>query len=192
MLLVVRKTLGLLGLLWGLAGILFLLGGAVYRLSPVALEALTYELSSLQWAVLIGNVLFMAWSEGYKGFQKSFSPRVAARLRWLYQHPCPLLVISAPLFSLGLVHAPPKRRVIFFALTAMIIGLIILIRLLDQPWRGVLDAGVVVGLTWGTISLLWFVVLAFTQQDYAYSPELPEASSKAYEAYCASATKTPG
>lgn len=192
MLLAVRRTLGLAGLLWGLAGILFLLGGAIYRLAPYALDALTYPLTTLQWTVLIGNILFMAWSEGYKGFQLSFSPRVAARLRWLYDHPCPLLVISAPLFSLGLIHAPPKRRVIFFALTTMIIILIVLIRLLEQPWRGVLDAGVVIGLIWGTTSLLWFVVLAFTRKDFNYSPELPEASSRAYENFCASAARNTG
>lgn len=186
----VRKALGLIGLLWGLSGIMLLLGGAVYRLSPVALEAISYELSTLQWLVLIANTLFMAYSEGYKGFQRSFSPRVAARLRWLYEHPCPVLIISAPLFCLGLVHAPPKRRVIFFALTTMIIVLIILIRLLDQPWRGVLDAGVVVGLSWGIASVLWFVTQAFTQQHFGYCPELPAASSKAYESFCANAGKS--
>ncbi len=188
----VKRLLGTIGLLWGLAGILFILGFALYRLTPMAIEALDYPLSTLQWTwtVLVGNILFMAWSEGYKGFQRSFSPRVAARLRWLYRHPCPLLIGTAPLFGLGLIHAPPKRRVIFFALTATIIVLVILIRLLDQPWRGVLDAGVVVGLTWGTLSLLWFVVQAFRQSDFPYSPELPAESSRAYEHFCANAGKS--
>lgn len=184
-----RTFLSVTGFLWGLSGILFFLGFALYRLTPLAVDALSYKLTLGQWLVLIGNCLFMAWSEGYKGFQKSFSPRVAARLLWLCRHPCPLLVGSAPLFCLGLIHAPPKRKLTFIILTTTIVGLIILIRLLDQPWRGVLDAGVVVGLSWGTLSLLWFVLLAFTRSDYAYSPELPRESSQAYERYCANTSE---
>lgn len=184
-----RRTLGTIGLFWGLAGVLLLLGYALVRLTPYAIEALDYELSLVQWVALVGGAIFMAWSEGYKGFQRSFSPRVAARLLWLYRHPCPLLVLSAPLFCLGLVHAPPKRRVIFLVMTTMIIGLVILIRLLDQPWRGVIDAGVVVGLTWGVVSVLWFVVLAFTRKEFTYSAELPSESSRAYENFCAHAGK---
>lgn len=186
---ITRRTLGTIGLVWGLAGVLFLLVFALYRLTPMAIEAMGYPLSAIQWLVLLGGVLFMAWSEGYKGFQRSFSPRVAARLLWLYRHPCPLLVFSAPFFCLGLVHAPPKRRVIFFVMTSMIIFLIILIRLLDQPWRGIIDAGVVVGLTWGVVSILWYVVLAFTRDNFGYSAELPAESSRAYEAFCAHASK---
>ena len=52
--------------------------------------------------------------------------------------------------------------------------LILLVGLLEQPWRGIVDAGVVVGLTWGLVSLLIFSVLAFAQADFGYSPEVPD------------------
>jgi DMSO/TMAO reductase YedYZ heme-binding membrane subunit len=52
--------------------------------------------------------------------------------------------------------------------------LVLLVRLIQQPWRGIIDLGVVVGLAWGLISLLVFSVLAFTSKVFPYSPEVPE------------------
>ena len=37
---------------------------------------------------------------------------------------------------------------------------VILVRLLSQPWRGILDAGVVTGLTIGCGSIVYFLYLA--------------------------------
>ena len=71
--------IGTLGAFWGLAGVSLLLGSAVYRLTLVSVEALSHELLWYHWMALVLNVLFMAYSEGYQGFQLGFSPRVAAR-----------------------------------------------------------------------------------------------------------------
>jgi hypothetical protein len=54
-----------------------------------------------------------------------------------------------------------------------IIILVLVVRLLSPPWRGIVDLGVVIGLTWGFISLLIFNLLAFTEK-FQYSPEVPE------------------
>jgi hypothetical protein len=52
--------------------------------------------------------------------------------------------------------------------------LIILVRFLAQPWRGIVDAGVVVGLAWGLISLAIFTLQAFISKGFAYPPDVPE------------------
>ena len=39
--------------------------------------------------------------------------------------------------------------------------LVALVRRLDQPWRGIIDAGVVVGLAWGLAALWIFTARAF-------------------------------
>ena len=57
-----------LAALWGALGVTTFLGYAIYRLSMHMLTALEYELSAVQWLVLIVNMIFMAYSEGYKGF----------------------------------------------------------------------------------------------------------------------------
>ncbi len=63
---------------------------------------------------------------------------------------------------------------ISYSLTLGIIVLILLVRLLPQPWRGILDAGVIVGLVWGFVALLIFAVQGLRSRDYDYSPEVSE------------------
>jgi len=165
---------GTFGALWGVSGVLLLLGSAVYRLAPLAVDAFTHELAWHHWAVLVFFVLFMAYAEGYVGFQQRFSPRVAARARYLKEHPRTILVLLAPFFCMGYFHATRRRQITSLSLTVGIILLIILVRFLPQPWRGIVDAGVVIGLAWGMISLLIFSVQAFGEGSFPYSPEVPE------------------
>ena len=44
--------------------------------------------------------------------------------------------------------------IVTYLLTVMIVVLVIVFHMLDQPWRGILDAGVVVGLSWGIVTLV--------------------------------------
>ena len=161
--------------IWGLAGVLLLLGFAIYRLAPRAMEAMQSGLSVFQWLVLAGFAVFMAYSEGYRGFQKKFSPRTAARTRYLSQHPTLLQTVLAPFFCMGYFHAKPKTRITAIVLTAAIVILVLLVSLCPQPWRGIVDLGVVLGLAWGVISLLAFTWQAFTSESFAHSPETPDS-----------------
>jgi hypothetical protein len=170
------RLTGIVGALWGLAGVSMLLGSAVYRLAPIALEGLRLELQWQHWLFLLFVLGFMAYAEGYRAFQQGFSPRVAARARYLADRPNLVHTIFAPLFCMAYFHAPRRRMITSLSVTAGIIVLIILVRLLSQPWRGIVDAGVVVGLAWGLVALLIFTVKAFTTDQFNYSPEVPESS----------------
>jgi hypothetical protein len=47
-------------------------------------------------------------------------------------------------------------------------------RLLPQPWRGIIDAGVVVGLAIGIVSILYFIVIESKNPELIkISPEVP-------------------
>ncbi len=166
------KLSGIIGAIWGFSGTFALIVFAVWRLMPVATESLGYSLTPIQWLALIGNVLYMAYAEGYRGFQLAFAPRVAARTLYLAKNPTPLRIILAPLFTAGYFHATRHRMIASYALTTTIICLIILVRFLDQPWRGIIDAGVVTGLIWGLISMVYFIMLAITSGQCACSPEI--------------------
>jgi len=166
--------IGVVGAVWGLAGVLLLLGSAIYRLTLGAMKGFSYHFSWYHWMTLVFVVLCMAYSEGYRAFQKGFSPRVAARARYLKEHPRALHVLAAPLFCMGYFYAPRRRRITSISVTAGIVVLVLLVRLLQQPWRGIIDLGVVVGLAWGLISLLVFGVRALTSKVFPYSPEVPE------------------
>jgi hypothetical protein len=164
------------GAFWGLGGVLLLLASAVYRLTPIALDAFSdqYPWSWQHWFALALMVFFMAYAEGYRAFQQGFSPRVAARARYLRDHPDALHAVFAPLFCMAYFHAPKRRQITSISVTAGIVVLVILVRLLPQPWRGIIDGSVVIGLAWGLVSLVIFGYQALTRKTFLYSPEVPE------------------
>ncbi len=171
------KLLPIAGLTWGLSFICAVLLFAIVRLFAVTIDAFdNFPFLWYHWLSLAVVVIFMAHSEGYKGFQKNFSPRVISRAWFLYHHPRPLLIVLAPLFLAGYIHINPRRQRNIMMLTAGIVILIILIRFLPQPWRGIVDAGVVVGLTWGLVSLVLCGVRILGSRPFAYSPEIPGES----------------
>lgn len=165
--------MGSIAACWGLLGVNLLFGYAIVRLTRIALQTFDYPLHWYHWAVMGVWILFMALGEGYRGFQKGFSPRVAARTAYLKDHPTLLRTLLAPVFCMGYFHARRRRQFATVALTTLIVCLVQIVSLLEQPWRGIVDLGVVIGLIWGIISLLAFSFQAFTRDDYPHSPELP-------------------
>lgn len=165
--------LGWLGFAWGVGGLVLLLGSALWRLTPIALEPL---ITGVSWPVLAlygGWVLFNGYTEGVRGFQRSFSPRFAARARHLLRHPRPLHVVLAPLYCMGFFHARRRSLILAWGLLVGISGLVLLVRALDQPWRGVVDGGVVVGLGWGLVATLIEVLLVTAGRRAPADPHLP-------------------
>ncbi len=172
-------VLGWLAAGWGVAGVGALLAQAILRLTPRALEAFeAHRLSGLHWAFLAVWLPFMGYFEGFKGFQRAFSPRVVVRAAHLLRKPEPLHVLVAPLFCVGLVHASRRRLISSWSLLVMMIGLVLLVHRVPQPWRGLVDAGVVGGLLWGLIALGVYSVQALAGRPPRVSPELPESGSR--------------
>lgn len=151
-----------------------LLGLAIYRLAPRAQEALESNLTKEQWVFLVVFALFMLVAEGYRGFQKRFSPRTAARVKYLRDHPKASYVLLAPLFCMGYFFAKRKTRITVICLTLGIILLVVLVRFAPQPWRGLIDFGVVLGLSYGIVSFAVFTARALFTPSFEHSPEVPE------------------
>ena len=164
-----------LGFTWGVGGVLLLLLFAIYRLAPMALALEVSTMTLLHWIVLVFFVAYMAYTEGYKGFHHGFAPRLVIRAIYLKNNPRILHVLLAPLFCMGYIYATRKRKIISIGLTLMIICFILIARILPQPWRGIIDAGVVVGLSIGIISITYFIFLAILNpQAIEISAELPD------------------
>jgi len=166
------SRLGLVAL-WGIIGVVAILAKAVARLLPFALELAEYALAPLEVVSLIAWIAIMAVAEGYRGFHRQFSPRVVARAVHLGAHPKGWLVALAPLYCIGLVHATRRRLITSWVLTVAIIGLVIGVRQLAQPWRGIVDSGVVVGLAIGIGSILYFAVRAARGHAMPVPPDVP-------------------
>ena len=126
----------------------------------MALELENSSMSMVHWLTLAFSVIYMAYAEGYKGFHLGFAPRVVVRARYLANNPRPLHVLLAPLFCMGYIYATRRRQIVSFALTTMIICFVLIARSMPQPWRGILDAGVVVGLSIGVLSIGYFLIIS--------------------------------
>ncbi|NVK44654.1 MAG: hypothetical protein HWE39_25780 [Oceanospirillaceae bacterium] len=165
--------LGSIAAIWGFTGILLIFGSAIYRLSQISLQMFSQPLHLHHWLALAFSLIFMGFAEGYRGFQCGFSPRVAARIRYLSQNVTPMRLLLAPLFCMGFFHAQRRRQIVTFCLSLGIIGLVLLVHNLTQPWRGIIDAGVCLGLAWGIVSLSVFTFQAFFGEGFSHSPETP-------------------
>ena len=164
---------GTIGALWGLGGILALLLSAVLRLWPMVEDAFAYPLTWYHKTALIVIALGMAYMEGYKGFQMAFSPRTAARARYLLENPRPLYVVLAPFFCMGYFYATKRRKIISISLTLGIILLVILVRFVPQPWRGTVSYTHLRAHETGIVSLLAFSIQSLGEDSYPYAPEVP-------------------
>ena len=149
-----RNALGTAGAIWAVTGIAGILGWAIVRLTAIALGALEQPLVWYHWVAVGAFIPFMAWSEGLRGFQRRFSPRVAKRAMLIRTAPTAARVIFAPLFAAGFFGGSRREQIGACAGTVAIVVLVVIVHRLDQPWRGILDAGVVTGLTWGVVATL--------------------------------------
>lgn len=166
----------LAGAAWGIGGVAGLLLYAAASLGNQAAIAVAGGLDAGEWLALVLNALVMAWAEGYRGFQRRFSPRVAARALCLYEQPTTARLVFAPLFCVGYFGATPRLRRTVWIGTGLIVLAVAVFSEISQPWRGILDAGVMVGLLWGTASLLWAGWATFRERRPLAGAEVPAAA----------------
>lgn len=171
-----NRTLGTIGTIWGVAGAITLLSFALTRMTRPMMEAFSgkFELGIWHYAVAVLWAIFMGYSEGYKGFQKGYSPRVASRALYLRDKCTWLRLLLAPLFCLGFINSTKRRRITVFAILGVITLIVVLFKYIDQPWRGVLDLGVVIGLSWGIIATLVYLIKFWTAKEVTFDPEVVE------------------
>jgi hypothetical protein len=162
-----------IGVIWGVAGIVAILVRALLQLIPIALEPFETGLPAWQWGLYGLVVVGMAYCEGYRGFQKSFSPRSIARAFSLLDSATATRIILAPLFAMGFVGATKRRVISVSVLTLVIVAAVVSVRYLPQPYRSIVDGGVVVGLGWGLLSLLAFTAKALAGSVPAVALDLP-------------------
>jgi uncharacterized membrane protein YedE/YeeE len=171
------SSLGLVAACWAIAGWSAVLALAIGRLSATAVDGLAAGLTAPQVAVLVANTALLAWAEGHRGFQQRFSPRAAARVLWLRRHATPVTALLAPAFCIGFFGTTPRVLRMTWVGTALIVLAVVLVQRLAQPWRGVVDAGVVVGLGWGLVSFLVLCRSALRDGRYPADPAVPPSAT---------------
>ena len=141
--------------IWGVGGVLALFARALVRLTPMAWQPIEDgSLSPAQIGIYAAWVVFNAYGEGYRAFQKAFCPRVVGRAHQLASEPRRLHAWLAPFYCLSLFHANRRGKTVAWVMLVVISVLVFLLRITPQPWRGIIDGGVVVALAWGAVVML--------------------------------------
>ena len=160
---------------WGVGWVIWLLGRAVVRLTPIAIAPWQDEsMNATHKALYIAWLLFNGYAEGYRAFQKKFAPRVVSRAVYLAHHPTPLRLVLALPFCMSLFHAKRRQRIVSWTFIAVLILVIVAVRALPQPWRGIIDGGVVFGLGWGVLVLTWLLAKYLLTGQAPPTTDLPE------------------
>ena len=97
--------------------------------------------------------LYFAYVEGYKGFQLKFSPLVVARSQTLTKESPIHHTLLGPFYAMGLFHATKKRKIVSWSVTIGVGLIVAAVKRMPYPWRNIIDAGVIVGLSWGSLSI---------------------------------------
>lgn len=144
---------------WAVLGVAALLLEGVVRLCRMAAPLLREELSIGEWAALVLLASALGYVEGYRGFVRSFSPRVVARAFELAVAPRPsaVHVVLAPLYAMSLVGDTRSRVVRSWCLVGFIVAMMVGVRSLSPVSRAIVDASVALSLTAGLAVLcaLW-------------------------------------
>lgn len=170
---IVRNILGL----WGVLQVVSILANALKRLIPIAIQPLVQQdISLVHWIVYGMWCLYMMYAEGYKAFQLKFSPMVVSRAFSLVDKPSIINVLLAGPYSMGLFGASRKRMIVSWSITAGVFSLVKVVKMLPYPYRSIIDAGVVAGLSYGTASI---ALLAARQLlgGHVAAPEESESAS---------------
>jgi hypothetical protein len=176
-------------LVWAVGGVVALLVEPLHRLAQVGLEAIRGGLTGLQAALLAVWTVIIVYTEGYRAFQQRFAPRLVARALHLVDHPRPLHVLLAPFYVMTLFHTTRRRLIASWVLVAGIVGVVIVVRQLDQPYRGIIDGGVALALAWGTAAILVHLVRGLAGKPMPVPPDLPDAPARKGESASAPAAQ---
>lgn len=170
---------------------MLLIGDAIVRLSMRAAEALVHpELGTTHLVFVALWAPAMIYVEGVRAFQRGFAPRAAARALALARagHDSPNVVVdrpvlrlAAPLVCAGLLCATRRRRIASWGVVTGVVCLVVLITWLPQPWRGLVDLGVVLALSWGVVCMGVELTRILRGHNPTISADFPDAGATEVE-----------
>ena len=152
---------------WGILQVVAILGNALKRLIPIALQPFQrQDLLPYQWITLLSWFFFMVYTEGYKAFHLKFSPLVVKRAFKIVDNASFMNILLSGPFSMGLFGATKKRMIISWSISLGVLVLVKLVKELPYPWRSIVDAGVVGGLGVGSLSIIFHTFKVFFTKKF--------------------------
>jgi hypothetical protein len=156
---------------WGVIQVLSILANAIKRVVPVAIQPFVQrDLEPAQAVVCFIWCTYMLYTEGYKTFQLKFSPLVVKRAFGLSENLSLLNCLLAGPYCMGLFGATRKRMIVSWSVTLGVFAIVKIVKKLPYPWRAIVDAGVVLGLSYGVVVMCLQTVRAM----FGYIPDVDE------------------
>lgn len=129
--------------------------------SPSSSSSTTTSINAM-WVALL-TLLTLVWCgimayEGYKGFHLSFCPIVVDRAFSIDGPsvvPLPVILLGGGPYAMGLFLADNHRLVTSWLLVIMIFWMVKIVNMLSYPFRDMVNAGILVGVSIGILSLVW-------------------------------------
>lgn len=146
--------MGRLASVWAIVGVSALFALAVARLGTRGLEGLTGGLTALEWGLLASLVVLFVVGEGWAALQRKWVPRVVSRARALRESDALHHRLLAPLYGMSLIGGKPRTCLRAWAGVAAVVLAVVLVRMLPDPWRAMIDLAVASALSWGLVALL--------------------------------------
>lgn len=139
---------------WAVIGVSALFATASYRLGERGVAVIRDGLGGWEWMALAGLTLVFVYGEGFLALDRKWVPGLMRRARELEDERSLVLRLLAPLYGLSLIGAPPAKLLPSWLGTLAIVGAILVIRVLPDPWRGIIDFAVAAALAWGLVAIL--------------------------------------
>jgi hypothetical protein len=139
---------------WAVLGVSSLFAFAAYRLADRGIAVIRDGLDGGEWIALVGLTVVFVYGEGFLALDRKWVPGLMRRARALGDQPSPLLRLLAPLYGLRLIGARPAVLLPSWLGTAAIVGAVLVVRALPDPWRGIIDFAVAAALAWGLVAIL--------------------------------------
>ncbi len=139
---------------WTLIGVAALFTSAIYRLGTRGVATIQAGLGWGEWLVLVLLTVAFVYGEGFRALDRRWVPRLVERALLLRNDPRILVRLVAPLYGLSLVGAARDDLIRGWLLTTAILGAVLIVRALPDPWRGIVDFAVAAALAWGLVAIL--------------------------------------
>ncbi len=141
---------------WGIIGFAFLVARALLGMSPEIREMLATPLNAWHQIGLVVIVLVFGLAKGYFIFRRRFCRSYASRIGELSLPPVKLLyAVLAPLYCLNLIGAERRQLIRGYAIVTGIVLMIISVKFIPTPWRGMILMGVAAALTWAALEIAY-------------------------------------
>ena len=139
---------------WTLLGVAALFALSIFRLGSRGVATIQAGLGWGEWSGLVLLTVAFVYGEGFRALDRRWVPRLLERALLLRDDPRPSVRLLAPLYGLSLVGVRRGDLIRGWLSVAAILGAVLTVRALPDPWRGIVDFAVAAALTWGWVAIL--------------------------------------